>query len=73
VDAPTLALHGGNRQTHRVAWLQGVAAPLGGRAHLLLVRSQGRLAKDFQNFADTLLAFVMLASVQLVLRKPARG
>jgi putative transposase len=32
-----------------------------------------RLAKDFENLAETLATFVTLASVQLVLRRPARA
>jgi transposase len=32
-----------------------------------------RLAKDYENLADTLLAFVTLASIQLALRRLARG
>jgi len=32
-----------------------------------------RLAKDFENLADTLLAFVTLASIQFALRRLARG
>ena len=32
-----------------------------------------RLAKDYENPADTLLAFVTLASIQLALRRLARG
>jgi transposase len=31
-----------------------------------------RLAKDFENLAETLATFVTLASIQLVLRRPAR-
>jgi transposase len=32
-----------------------------------------RLAKDYENLADTLLAFVTLASIQFALRRLARG
>jgi transposase len=32
-----------------------------------------RLAKDYENLADTVLAFVRLASIQLALRRLARG
>ena len=32
-----------------------------------------RLAKDYENLADTLLAFVTLASIQIALRRLARG
>jgi len=31
-----------------------------------------RLAKDFENLAETLATFVTLASIQLALRRPAR-
>jgi putative transposase len=31
-----------------------------------------RLAKDFENLADTLLAFVTIASIQIALRRLAR-
>jgi len=31
-----------------------------------------RLAKDFENFAETLAAFVTLSSIQLALRRLAR-
>ena len=32
-----------------------------------------RLAKDYENRADTLLAFITLTSIQLALRRLARG
>jgi hypothetical protein len=35
--------------------------------------SQRRLAKDFENLAETLGAFVALASIQLALRRLARA
>jgi hypothetical protein len=53
--------------------LRRPAAPLGGRAHLLLVLTNRRLAKDSENLAEILATFVTLASIQLALRRPARA
>ena len=53
--------------------LRRPAAPLGGRAHSLLVRRNRRLARDFENLAETLATFVTLASIQLALRRLARA
>ena len=36
-----------------------------------LVKNNRRLAKDFENLAETLATFVTLASIQLVLRRLA--
>jgi hypothetical protein len=65
----------GDRQAERRhEVLRCPAAPLGGRAHLLLVRPKpASLAKDFENLAETLATFVTLASIQLVLRRLARA
>jgi hypothetical protein len=52
--------------------LRRAAAPLGPRAYLLLRRPQPT-PKDYENLADTLLAFVTLASIQIALRRLARG
>jgi hypothetical protein len=40
---------------------------------VLVVRMNRRLAKDFENLAKTLGAFVALASIQLPLRRLARA
>jgi hypothetical protein len=52
--------------------LRGAAAPLGGRAHLLWFGRNRRLAKDFENLAETLATFVTLACIQLALLRLAR-
>ena len=52
--------------------LRRPAPPLGGRAHLLLVRPKPALAKDYENLADTLVTFVTLAAIQLAIRRLAR-
>jgi hypothetical protein len=55
--------------------LRRPAAPLGGRAHLLLIRTRpASWAKDFRNLAETLVSFVILASIQPAgLRRLARA
>src|SRR5215472_534365 len=54
--------------------LRRAAAPLGGRAYLLVVWPQPRrLAKDFENLVETLATFVTLASIQLALRAACQG
>jgi hypothetical protein len=53
--------------------LRRPAAPLGGRAHLLLVRTNRRRAKDCGNLAVTLATLVTLASIQLALGRLARA
>ena len=46
---------------------------MGRRAHLLLFGRNRRLNKDYENLADTLLAFVTLAAIQLGVRRLARA
>jgi hypothetical protein len=48
------------------------AAPMGGRAYLSWFGRNRRLAKDWENLADTLHAFVTIASIQLAVRRLAR-
>ena len=45
---------------------------MGRGANLLLDRPQPRLAKDYENLADTLAAFVAIASIRLALKRLAR-
>jgi hypothetical protein len=44
---------------------------LGGRAHLRWFGRNRRLAKDFENLAETLAAFVAAASIQIAIRRLA--
>jgi hypothetical protein len=53
--------------------LRRPAVPLGGRAHFSWFGRNRRLAKDFENLAETLATFVTLTSIQLALRRLARA
>ena len=62
-----------DRQAHgRHQRLRRAAPSMGLRANLFLVRPQPRLAKDYENLADTLAAFVTLAAIQFTIRRLAR-
>ena len=47
--------------------------PLGRRTDLLWFGRNRRLAKDYENLADTLAAFITLACIQLAIRRLARA
>ena len=55
------------RQTIRSVVVAGPTAPLGSRAHLLLVRTQSAACQGFREPRETLATFVTLASIQLAL------
>jgi hypothetical protein len=46
---------------------------LGGGTHFSRFGRNRRLAKDFENLAETLATFVTVASIQLALKRLARG
>jgi hypothetical protein len=61
----------GHRQAERYEGLCRPATRLGGRAHLSPGSDEtGVSAKDFENRAETFDIFVILASIQLDLRRP---
>jgi hypothetical protein len=53
--------------------LRRAAAPLGGRASFSWFGRIRCLAKDYENLADTLTAFVTLAAIQLGIKRLARA
>ena len=72
VDAAVARVPPGDRQAEgRHEGLRRPATPLGSRAHLSWFGRNWRLAKDFENLAETLATFVTLASIQLALRRLA--
>lgn len=67
-------LHSENRLPGAICHdrLRHPAAPMGSRAHLLVVGRNRRLNKDYENLADTLAAFVTVACIQLGVRRLTR-
>jgi transposase len=62
-----------NRQAHRRHQrLRRPAPEMGRRANLPWFGRNRRLAKDYQNLAETLAAFVTLAAIQFAIRRLAR-
>src|SRR5262249_12921366 len=59
------AAHRDRQAERRHEELRRPAASLGGRTHLILDRMNRRLAKDFENLAETLATFGTVASIAL--------
>jgi hypothetical protein len=65
--------HGDRQTVGRHERFRRPAPSMGGRAHLSWFGRNRRLAKDFENLAETLATFVTLASIQLAIRRLARA
>jgi hypothetical protein len=66
VKVPVLRLEIVKRRPERLC---RPPAPLGRRANFLLFGRNRRIAKDYENLAGTLAAFVTLASIQIPVRR----
>ena len=68
------AAAGGDRQTSRRQFrIYRPAASLGRRRTFSWFGRNRRLAKDYENLADTLAAFITLACIQIAIRRLARA
>ena len=67
-----VAAHRDRQAQRRHEGLRRPAAPLGGRAHLLLVRPQPPPRQGLREPRRTLAAFVTLAAIQIAIRRLAR-